>query len=139
MARMRRLLLIGGATIVVAELLLSAIAPLLPYYADRFALSRGDVGLLNGAYACGMLVGALPSGWSAMRFGVRGTLVAGLLGMALASVGFAVSDSVAALDLLRFAQGLCGAWAWTGAMGWLLEEAPAARRGELRVVVYDTR
>ena len=53
----------------------------------------------------------------------------GLLGVS--SVVFAFGDSVAVLDPARFAEGVGGACAWTGGLGWLLAAAPADRRGEM--------
>jgi MFS family permease len=57
-----------------------------------------------------------------------------LLGLGLlvgSSVAFAFAESVVVLDAARFVQGLGGAASWAGALGWLIEEAPRARRGEL--------
>jgi predicted MFS family arabinose efflux permease len=47
------------------------------------------------------------------------------------SVAFGFLDSFPALAISRFLQGIAGAAVWTAAMVWLLETAPAARRGEL--------
>lgn len=126
---MRRLLLLVGAIVLVDMAFYSAIVPLLPAYAHRFGLSKTDAGLLAGAYAAGTLLGALPSGWIAARVGARRALVAGMAATAAATLGFAFARSVAALDAMRFLQGLGGAFTWTGALGWLLACTPASQRG----------
>ena len=56
----------------------SAIAPLLPHYADTLDLSKSGAGALVGSYTCGSLAGALPGGLLANRVGVKQTLVVGL-------------------------------------------------------------
>ncbi len=128
---MRRLLLLVGAIVLVDMVFYAAITPLLPVYADRYALGKTGAGLLAGAYAVGVLGGALPSGWLSARFGSRFTVLVGLALMSIASVGFAFGRTVAVLDLMRFVQGLGGACTWTGGLGWLVARTPVERRGEM--------
>ncbi len=128
---MRRLLLLVGAIVLVDMVFYAAITPLLPVYADRYALGKTGAGLLAGAYAVGVLGGALPSGWLSARFGSRFTVLVGLALMSIASVGFAFGKTVAVLDLMRFVQGVGGACTWTGGLGWLIARTPVERRGEM--------
>jgi MFS family permease len=128
---MRRLLILVGASVLVDLAFYAAITPLLPVYADRFELSKTGAGVLTGAYAAGALLGALPSGWLAVRFGARRTVVIGLALMSIASLGFAFGSTVGALDAMRFLQGVGGACSWAGGLGWLVSSAPAERRGRL--------
>lgn len=126
---MRRLPLLVGAIVLVDQMFYAAITPLLPLYADRFALGKAGAGVLGGAYAAGVLLGALPGGWLVGRIGPRRTVVLGLVLLSLASIGFAAGGSVEALDAMRFLQGLGGACSWTGGLGWLLSETEADARG----------
>jgi len=126
---MRRLLLLAGAVVLVDTMFFSAITPLLPTYAERFDLSKAGAGVLSGSYAAGAVVGTLPSGWLAVRAGSRRTLLLGLSLMAVSSIGFAFAGSVALLDAMRFVDGIGGACAWAGGMGWLVSVTPAAQRG----------
>lgn len=126
---MRRLFALVGVVVLVDLMFFAAITPLLPWYADRFDLSKTGAGVLAGAYAAGTLVGALPSGWLATRLGSRSTMLAGLGLLAVASVTFAFGRSIAVLDLSRFVQGLGGACTWAGAFGWLVSMTPPAARG----------
>ncbi len=107
----------------------AAITPLLPWYADRFDLGKTGAGLLAGAYAAGTLLGALPSGWLAMRLGSRRTVLIGLALMSGASVGFAFGHTIAMLDSMRFLQGVGGACTWAGGLGWLVSLTPPEERG----------
>lgn len=126
---MRRLLLLAGAVVLVDTMFFSAITPLLPTYAERFELSKAGAGVLSGSYAAGAVLGTLPAGWLATRAGSRRTLLLGLALMALSSVGFAFAGSVIVLDATRCVDGVGGACAWAGAMGWLVSLAPPAQRG----------
>lgn len=126
---MRRLLLLASAVVLVDTMFFSAITPLLPTYAERFDLSKAGAGILAGSYAAGAVVGTLPSGWLATRAGSRRTLLLGLTLMAVSSVAFAFAGSVALLDATRFVDGIGGACAWAGGMGWLVSLTPAEQRG----------
>jgi MFS family permease len=127
----RRLLLLASAVVFVDTAFYSAITPLLPTYVEDLGLSKTAAGVLAAAYPAGTFIGALPGGWLAARAGVRPTVLIGLGIMAASSVAFAFADSVVVLDAARFVQGIGGACSWAGALGWLIGEAPAERRGEL--------
>jgi len=126
---MRRLLLLVGAVVLVDTMFFSAVTPLLPSYAERFGLSKAGAGILSGSYAAGAVLGTLPSAWLATRAGARRTLLLGLSLMAVSSVAFAFAGSIALLDATRFLDGVGGACAWAGGMGWLVSATPAAQRG----------
>jgi len=51
---MRRLLLLVCSITLADTMLYAALVPLLPHYADEFGLSKGQAGLLVGAYALGV-------------------------------------------------------------------------------------
>src|SRR5579884_3908740 len=112
-------------------MLYAALTPLLPHFAREFHLSKGGAGVLVAAYAAGALVGGLPGGWAASRFGTRRAVLVGLTCMGLASLGFAFASTFWTLFLARFLQGLGSAFTWAGAFAWLLAAAPRERRGEL--------
>ncbi|MBS1870648.1 MAG: MFS transporter [Actinobacteria bacterium] len=126
---MRRLLLLVGAVVLVDTMFFSAITPLLPTYVDRFDLSKAGAGVLSGSYAAGAVLGTLPAGWLAVRAGSRRTLLLGLSLMALSSVGFAFAGSIVVLDVTRLLDGIGGACAWAGGMGWLVSVTPSEQRG----------
>ena len=128
---MRPLFILVAAVILVDTMFYAAITPLLPQYADDLGLSKSGAGVLSAAYAAGTLIAALPSGFLAARIGFRPTMLVGLALLGASSVAFAFANTVAVLDLARFAEGVGGACAWTGGLAWLLAAAPAERRGEL--------
>jgi MFS family permease len=127
----RRLVLLVSSITLVDTLLYAALVPLLPHYADEFDLSKGQAGLLVGAYAGGVVLAAIPSGFGAARFGPKRAVLAGLAVMALASLAFGFADSAVALGVARLLQGGGSALSWAGGLAWLVAATPASRRGEM--------
>lgn len=128
---MRRLLVLCGAIVVCDTMFFAALTPLLPGYAEEFHLSKAGAGLLQASYPLGSLVGSIPSGYAAARYGAKPTAVAGLVLIASTSALFGSAGSIAVLDAARFVQGVASALAWTAAFTWLVGMAPPGRRGQL--------
>ena len=102
---MRRLLVLVSAVIFVDAMLFTALTPLVPGYADEFDLSKTGAGLLVGAFGAGALLGGVPGGIAAARFGPKVAVVGGLVILALGSFAFAAADSAVTLGIARFVQG----------------------------------
>ena len=128
---MRRLLLLTGAIVLVDTMFFAALTPLLPHYVDELGLGKAGAGVLQAMYPAGALVAGIPSGIAAARLGVKPTVLTGLSLLAVTTVAFGLADSVWALDLARFVQGMSSAFSWTGALSWLVAAAPRGRRGQL--------
>jgi MFS family permease len=128
---MRRLLLLVSVVVFVDAMLFGALAPLVPGYADEFGLSKTGAGLLVGSFGAGAVLGAIPGGLAAARFGPKLAVVAGLVLLAFASFAFAAADGPWALGLARLVQGCSSTITWAGAFAWLTVAAPRDRRGEL--------
>ena len=56
-------------------------------------------------------------------------MLGGLVGVSLASVGVAFSNSFATLFAARFIQGSCSSLTWAGSLAWLALATPRERRG----------
>jgi MFS family permease len=128
---MRRLFVLVSLVVLVDTAFYAAIAPLLPGYAADLGLSKTAAGVLTASYAAGTLVGSLPAGWLAVRFGVKPTLLTGLGILAVTSVTFGFANHIVLLDSARFVQGVGGACSWAGGMAWLVGASPPERRGEI--------
>jgi MFS family permease len=128
---LRRILLLVSAIVFVDTMFYAAIAPLLPFYADRLDLSKGAAGVLSGAYPAGTLLASLPAGWLSARFGSRPVVLAGLVLLGGSSLAFGFAGSIALLDGARFVQGVGGALTWTGGLSWLVNVTPRERRSEV--------
>lgn len=128
---MRRLLILASAMVFFDVTFYAAIAPLLPDYVDEFGLSKGEAGVLAGAYAAGTLLASLPAGFVATRAGPRRTVIGGLLLLGVSSLAFGFASEIALLDATRFIQGVAGALIWSGALTWLITSTPPERRGSV--------
>ncbi len=128
---MRRVFVLVAAIVLVDTAFYAALVPVLPHYVDELGLSQTQAGILTASYAAGTLVGSLPGGICASRFGVKPTVLSGLGLLAVTSVIFGFGESTAVLVTARFAQGVGGAFSWAGGLSWLIGKAPAERRGEM--------
>jgi MFS family permease len=127
---MRRLLVLVSTIIFVDALLFTALTPLVPKYADEFDLSKAGAGLLVGAYGAGAVLGGIPGGLAAAKWGPKRAVIGGLLLLAVASFAFAFAGTALTLALARFVQGISSTATWAGALSWISIEAPRERRGE---------
>src|SRR5262249_41981761 len=125
----RRLLVLVSSVIFVDALLFTALTPLVPEYARTFELSRLGAGILVGAFGAGAVLGGVPGGLAAARFGPKSAVVLGLLLLAVASVAFALADTVEALSAARFVQGFASTTTWAGALSWIAVSTPKEQRG----------
>src|SRR5687767_2836992 len=126
---MRRLLVLASAMIFLDVVFFSAIAPLLPEYADELGLSDAQAGVLSASYAAGTLLASLPAGFVASQLGPRKTVISGLLLLGAGSLVFGFAHQIVLLDIARFVQGAAGALVWSGALTWLITTAPEENRG----------
>lgn len=107
------------------------IAPVLPRFAASF-----DVGAMGAAFIVSMfavmrLVFAPASGKIISRFGERPTYVAGLLIVALSSLGVAFSWDFSSLLLFRAIGGVGSVMFTVSAMGLIVRFAPQSLRGRI--------
>jgi MFS family permease len=126
----RRLLLLVCTIIFVDALLFTALTPLVPGYADEFDLSKIGAGLLVAAFGAGALLGGIPGGIVAARFGPKYAVVGGLVLLAIASFVFALAGGAVALGVARLVQGLSSTITWAGSLAWVSSATPRHRRGE---------
>lgn len=114
------------ALILISSGLQAAIAPLLPGYVHRFALSGFQTGALVGVAGLAVVIIGLPAGNLADRFGARRlTLAAGWF-LAAGALAQALSTSFGELLASRLIFGFGYGIMWTAGLTWL---ASTARRG----------
>jgi predicted MFS family arabinose efflux permease len=135
---MRRLLALVCSIIFVDAMLYTALTPLVPDYADEFDLSKVGAGLLVAAFGMGALLGGIPGGLAAARFGPKHAVVWGLVLLAVASVAFAVAGGAVTLGLARFVQGFSSTVTWAGALAWVASSAPKEQRCEVLGIAFGS-
>ncbi len=128
---MRRLVALVSSIIFVDVLLYTALTPLVPSYADEFDLSKSGAGLLLAAFGAGAILGGIPGGLAAARFGPKHAVVGGLVLLGVSSIAFALAGGVATLLLARFVQGFSSTITWAGALAWVTSTAPKEQRGQM--------
>jgi MFS family permease len=127
---MRRLVLLVATIVAADTTFFTALTPLLPRFADDFGLSKAGAGALVASYAAGALLGAIPGGATASRWGPKRAVLLGLTLMTASSVAFALAGDVWTLGLARLLQGFGSTFTWAGALSWLIASTPRERRGE---------
>jgi MFS family permease len=127
----RRLLALVSSIVFVDAMLFTALTPLVPGYVDEFDLSKTGAGLLVGSFGAGSILGGIPGGIAAARWGPKRAVVGGLLLLGVASFAFAAADTALALGAARFVQGVASTATWAGALGWVAAASPAGKRGEV--------
>lgn len=107
------------------------LVPLTPYFSDEFGLTKGQVGLLNGAMGVGIIAGSVPGAYLTARFGVKRTAILGLLLLVATSLPFGFVGEYWMLVALRLGEGFASALSWISAFTWIFAQAPEERRGQM--------
>ena len=82
------------------------IAPVLFILKNEWQLSPSNMGLIGSAGTLGIVIGLLPAGRLADRFGRKSTLVAGIIIFSIVTFSAAFAQNVTQLALCRFVAGL---------------------------------
>jgi MFS family permease len=130
-----RLTVLISALVFFDLLLWFAVVPLVPYWHRTIGMTKTQAGIVLGAYSAAVLVASLPAGHLADRFGPRRLTVAATLLFAVSIPPLALADAVWQLVLVRTAQGLSSAVAWTAGLAWLTASVPAGQRGRSVAIV----
>ena len=105
------------------------VAPAIPAFARQFGVSVASAASVISVFALLRVVGALPAGRLADRFGEPGVMTAGIAIVAVSSVLAGFSRSFAELMVLRGSGGLGSAMFSISAQALLLGRVPAGQRG----------
>ena len=128
---MRRLLFLTCAIVLADTVFYGVLVPLVPYFSDEFGLTKGEVGLLNGAMGLGIILGSVPGAYLTARLGVKKTAILGLLLLVATSLPFGFAGEYWMLVALRLGEGFASALSWISAFTWIFAQAPEERRGQM--------
>jgi predicted MFS family arabinose efflux permease len=126
-----RLVLVVSIVVFIDTMMYAVITPMLPRLSHQLHPSKLSAGVMTAGYAAGMLAASLPGGALAVRRGPRVTVVAGLILLAISTVGVGLLDSAPGIDAARFVEGVGGACSWAGGMAWIVAATPLERRGSV--------
>lgn len=110
-------------------LLYSLIIPIIPYITDLLQPSSTMIGILFSVYAVALFVTTPFFGAWTNRSGRKVPIIAGLIGLAISTLLFAIADSMFTLIAARFVQGVAAAATWTTALALLADVFPGKSRG----------
>ena len=105
------------------------VAPDIPAFARHFGVSTAAAASVISAFAFMRIVGALPAGRLADRFGQPAVMAAGIAIVAVSSIVAGFSGSFTELIILRGAGGLGSAMFGVSGQTLLLVSVPSAQRG----------
>ncbi len=107
------------------------IAPILPQFANSFALSYSSAGAVVAAFAAFRLLWATPAGLLVQRLGERRVYMTGVLIVAASSAATAFAHSYWQLLIFRALGGIGSVMFTIAAVGLLVKLSPAHMRGKV--------
>ena len=115
----------------------SIAVPVLPDLTRKLGASPTMVGLLFASFGVTALLTAIPMGVVSDRVGRKGPLVAGFVGLAIASVMLAFADGLPSLFVARLAQGAADAVTWVVGLALVADSYDPAERGRASGIVMS--
>ena len=119
----RPVVLLLFAAVFVGEVMWSAIVPLVPAFAHRFALSPLQSGVLLASASVAILIVSIPAGMLGERLGARRVTLAAMAVLAVADAGQGLAGTFWELLAARTLFGVGFGALWTTGLAWLSEAA----------------
>ncbi|HEY3763683.1 MAG TPA: MFS transporter [Gaiellales bacterium] len=117
----RPVVLLLYTAVFAGEVMWSAIVPLVPVFAHRFALSPLQSGVLLASASVAILVVSIPAGMLGERMGVRRVTLAAMVVLAAADAGQGLAGTFWELLAARVLFGVGFGVLWTTGLAWLSE------------------
>ena len=124
----RAALVVAFVALFVDMLIYGIAVPVLPLFPAVASGGDATTGLLFAVYAGGLIAVTPLAGRWIDRSGPRGPLLAGLLGLAAATLLFAAVEALPLLMLARLAQGAAAACSWVAGLALVAATTPLATR-----------
>jgi MFS family permease len=110
---------------------LASLLPTLSLYLKHIGATNLEVGIVMGAFAIGLLLFRPWVGWLADRRGRKLVLIMGMTAVAIAPLGYLVTQSIPLLIIIRIFHGLSIAAFTTAYSALIVDLAPEHNRGEV--------
>lgn len=133
-----RALLVGAAALFTDMLVHGLAVPVLPLLPAVVEQGPAATGVLFSSYAVAMIVATLFAGRIVDRHGPRTPLLIGMVGLAAATLLFALGGPYWLLLLARLAQGIAGGMSWVAALSLIAATTSYARRGQAMGIAMST-
>lgn len=114
----------------------TSVLPLLPLYLKNKGATPGVTGIVMASYFAGSVVLQYVAGRLCDRFGRRPVLIAGLVGYAVASLGFLLPLTPLAYGVLRFLQGGAAGSVEVATLATIALLVPEGQRGRASSRIY---
>lgn len=125
----KRALVVASLALFVDNLVIGLAVPVLPLLPSVVEAGPAMTGILFGSYAIALIIAALLSGRLVDRVGPKIPLLIGMVGLAAATLIFAVGEPFWLLLLARFAQGVAGGMSWVAGLALIAATTSFDRRG----------
>lgn len=131
--------LIVGSTALFTDMLVHGLAvPVLPLLPTVVEAGPAATGVLFSSYAVAMIVATPFAGRIVDRHGPKTPLLIGLVGLAAATVMFAIGGPYWLLLVARLAQGVAGGMSWVAALSLIAATTALERRGQAMGIALST-
>jgi MFS family permease len=134
----RRFVFLMATGLIGAEVVLfTMVVPALPVFAEQYGFSDSVAALIFAAFPVAQLVLAIASAGVVERFGRRPAMIGAATTLLVATLAFALANSVATLTAARGLQGAAAGVAWTAGIAAISDVYPASELG-FRIGLAET-
>lgn len=113
----------------------SVLSHLIILISQEFSLTPEKEGLLLGVFSVGYILGMLPGGWLADKFGPRRTILGAMVGWILFSYMCCISNSYITLLIARLGLGISESPLFPAAIKWITRVTPKERQTSLIAII----
>lgn len=133
-----RALIVGSAALFTDMLVHGLAVPVLPLLPAVVEQGPAATGFLFSSYAIAMIVATVFSGRLVDRYGPKTPLLIGLVGLAAATLIFAIGGPYWLLLVARLAQGIAGGMSWVAALSLIAATTTFEKRGQAMGIAMST-
>ncbi|AYD89867.1 MFS transporter [Actinomyces lilanjuaniae] len=131
-------LIVGSVALFTDMLVVGLAVPVLPLLPSVLDAGPAATGILFASYAIAMVLATFVAGRTVDRYGPKTPLLIGLIGLAIATLLFAMGGPYFLLFVARFAQGVAGGMSWVASLSLIAATTPMEKRGQAMGIALST-